>query len=150
MSHPSPFKTPEGEARFRAAYDAGLKLWPIPYEELDVPTRFGMTHVVAAGPTNAPALVLLHGLKQQRAEALKRTRTSDSRTNRQAAVTTQPCTDRGNDRRRRTRDPQVHDAANYHAVAGNFPRGLLPAALHTRANPEKVRAMARRCWHVTC
>ena len=61
MSHPSPFDTPEGEARFRAAYDAALKLWPVPYEELDIPTRFGVTHVVAAGAKNAPALVLLHG-----------------------------------------------------------------------------------------
>ena len=55
------FKTPEGEARFRAAYDAVLKLWPVPREELDVPTRFGTTHVVVAGPKNAPPLVLLHG-----------------------------------------------------------------------------------------
>src|SRR5688572_21884303 len=61
MFHPSPFKTPEGEARFRAAYDAALKLWPAPYEELDIPTRFGATHVVSAGPNGAPALVLLHG-----------------------------------------------------------------------------------------
>jgi pimeloyl-ACP methyl ester carboxylesterase len=61
MPHPSPFKTPEGEARFFAAYGAALKRWPVPYEELDVPTRFGLTHVVAAGPNNAPALVLLHG-----------------------------------------------------------------------------------------
>jgi pimeloyl-ACP methyl ester carboxylesterase len=61
MSHTSPFKTPEGEARFLAAYDAALKLWPVPYEELDIPTRFGLTHVVAAGPKNAPVLVLLHG-----------------------------------------------------------------------------------------
>ena len=61
MSPPSPFKTPDGEARFLAAYEAALKLWPVPYEELDIPTRFGMTHVVAAGPNKAPALVLLHG-----------------------------------------------------------------------------------------
>jgi pimeloyl-ACP methyl ester carboxylesterase len=61
MSRLSPFKTPEGEARFLAAYDAALKLWPVPYDELDVPTRFGTTHVVACGPKTAPPLVLLHG-----------------------------------------------------------------------------------------
>ena len=53
MSHPSPFKTPEGEAKFRGAYDAALKLWPVSYDELDIPTRFGTTHVVTAGPQNA-------------------------------------------------------------------------------------------------
>jgi hypothetical protein len=61
ISQPFPFKTPEGEAMFLAAYDAVLKRWPVPFEELDIPTRFGMTHVVAAGPKNTPALVLLHG-----------------------------------------------------------------------------------------
>lgn len=61
MSHLSPFKTPEGEARFLRAYDAALKLWPVPYEEIDVPTPFGTTHVVTCGPKTAPPLVLLHG-----------------------------------------------------------------------------------------
>jgi pimeloyl-ACP methyl ester carboxylesterase len=61
MSYPSSFKTPEGEARFLAAYDAALKSWPVPYEEIDVPTRFGKTHVVVCGPKTAPPLVLLHG-----------------------------------------------------------------------------------------
>lgn len=61
MSHTSPFKTPRGEARFLAAYDAAMKLWPIPYEEIDIPSRFGTTHVVASGPKTAPSLVLLHG-----------------------------------------------------------------------------------------
>jgi pimeloyl-ACP methyl ester carboxylesterase len=61
MSHASPFKNASGEGRFLAAYDAALQLWPVPYEELDVPTRFGVTHVVACGPAHAPPLVLLHG-----------------------------------------------------------------------------------------
>jgi len=61
MSHPSAFKTPEGEAAFLAAYDAAMKSWPVPYEETDVPTPFGMTHVVVSGPKDAPPLVLLHG-----------------------------------------------------------------------------------------
>ena len=60
-SVPIPFKTPEGEAAYLAAYDAAMKLWPVPYEEIEIPGRFGMTHVVASGPKDAPPLVLLHG-----------------------------------------------------------------------------------------
>jgi len=56
-----PFKTPEGKATYLAAYDAAMKLWPVPYEERDIQTRFGMTHVVISGPKEAPPLVLLHG-----------------------------------------------------------------------------------------
>jgi pimeloyl-ACP methyl ester carboxylesterase len=61
MSYPTAFKTPEGEAAFLSTYDAAMKLWPVPYEEFDISTRFGMTHVIACGPKNAPPLVLLHG-----------------------------------------------------------------------------------------
>ena len=61
MSPVSAFETPEGETAYLAAYDAAMKLWPVPYEELEIPTRFGITHIVAAGPKETPALVLLHG-----------------------------------------------------------------------------------------
>ena len=61
MSQQSVFKTPEGKAAFLAAYDAAMKLWPVSYEEMDIPTRFGTTHVVASGPKDAEPLVLLHG-----------------------------------------------------------------------------------------
>jgi pimeloyl-ACP methyl ester carboxylesterase len=57
----SAFTTSEGEAAYLAAYDAAMELWPVPYEEIEVPTRFGMTHVVTSGPVDAPPLVLLHG-----------------------------------------------------------------------------------------
>lgn len=52
--------SPEGEAEFLASYDAALAKWPVPYESIHVPTRFGSTHVIASGPKGAPPLVLLH------------------------------------------------------------------------------------------
>jgi pimeloyl-ACP methyl ester carboxylesterase len=61
MSNSSAFKTPEGEAAYLAAYGAAMKAWPVPYEEEDIPSRFGITHVVVSGPKEAPPLVLLHG-----------------------------------------------------------------------------------------
>jgi pimeloyl-ACP methyl ester carboxylesterase len=61
MTHTSAFKTPEGETAYLTAYDNAMKMWPVPYEESEIPSRFGMTHVVSCGPKDAPPLVLLHG-----------------------------------------------------------------------------------------
>jgi pimeloyl-ACP methyl ester carboxylesterase len=61
MTQTSAFKTFKGEAAYLAAYDAAMKLWPVPYEEIEIPSRFGMTHVVTSGPKDAPPLVILHG-----------------------------------------------------------------------------------------
>jgi pimeloyl-ACP methyl ester carboxylesterase len=60
-TQPTMFKTPEGQARYFAAYDATLALWPTTVEPIDLPTRFGPTHVNACGPEDAPPLVLLPG-----------------------------------------------------------------------------------------
>lgn len=57
----SMFRTPEGEDRYFAAYDAALALWPVPVSTRMVETRFGPTHVNICGPKEAPALLLLHG-----------------------------------------------------------------------------------------
>lgn len=54
------FTSPEGEKEYIAAYDAVLKRWPVPYEELDIPTLFGTTHIIASGSGTLPPLVLLH------------------------------------------------------------------------------------------
>lgn len=61
MFQPSAFRTPAGEAKFLAAYDREMTLWPVPYEQIDVRSRFGTTHVVVCGPKSGPPLVLLHG-----------------------------------------------------------------------------------------
>jgi pimeloyl-ACP methyl ester carboxylesterase len=54
------FKSADGEARFLAAYDAAMELWPIAYEARSVGTEFGSTHVIVSGPDDAPPLVMLH------------------------------------------------------------------------------------------
>jgi pimeloyl-ACP methyl ester carboxylesterase len=56
----SGFKTLEGARRYLRAYDQVLAQWPVPFQELDVPTPFGTTHVIASGAEGAPPLVLLH------------------------------------------------------------------------------------------
>jgi pimeloyl-ACP methyl ester carboxylesterase len=57
---PSPFRTPRGEAFYMAAYEASMQLWTVPYEAVDLRSRFGNTHVVICGPRKAQPLVLLH------------------------------------------------------------------------------------------
>jgi pimeloyl-ACP methyl ester carboxylesterase len=54
------YRTPETKAKLMALYDAELARWPVPYESLMVPTRYGDTHVIASGDRNASPLVLLH------------------------------------------------------------------------------------------
>lgn len=54
------FKSTSGEADYVSAYDAALQLWPVPYEENDIITRFGTTHVIASGSEGSPSLLLLH------------------------------------------------------------------------------------------
>lgn len=49
-----------GLTDYMAAYEAVLKQWPVPYEELYVPTRLGDTRVIARGSKDAPPLVLFH------------------------------------------------------------------------------------------
>ena len=57
---PSAFKNPKGEAESIAAYAATMRLWPVPYESMDIRSRFGSTHLVICGPKDAPPLVLLY------------------------------------------------------------------------------------------
>jgi pimeloyl-ACP methyl ester carboxylesterase len=56
------FTTKEGEQEALAAYQAVMDLWAPGYEDLYVPTSFGLTHVIANGALDAPPLVLLHAL----------------------------------------------------------------------------------------
>jgi pimeloyl-ACP methyl ester carboxylesterase len=55
------YRTARGMAEAMASYDAALGRLTCPCETFYVPTRFGQTHILAAGPRSAPALVLAHG-----------------------------------------------------------------------------------------
>ena len=59
---PPVFRSEQGKARYLEAYDAVLRDWPIPFEEIDVQTRLGTTHLIASGPPDAPAVLLLPSL----------------------------------------------------------------------------------------
>jgi len=54
------FKSSKGKAQYFDAYDAALKLWPVPYESRFVTTPYGQTHVISCGPEDAFPLMLLH------------------------------------------------------------------------------------------
>jgi pimeloyl-ACP methyl ester carboxylesterase len=54
------FMSDELKANLFAAYDAVQQLWPAPVEDLYVPTRFGVTHVLANGSPSSPSVVLFH------------------------------------------------------------------------------------------
>jgi pimeloyl-ACP methyl ester carboxylesterase len=60
MSKIPVFRGPKDEAEYIVAYDAVLKQWPVPCDELYVPTSLGNTHVIASGPGDATPLLLLH------------------------------------------------------------------------------------------
>jgi len=55
------YKSSEGERLVRERYQAFLKHWPVPNEQIHIPTAHGSTFVVISGPKDAPWLLLLHG-----------------------------------------------------------------------------------------
>src|SRR5437016_12424272 len=60
MSHPpSAFKTPKGEAAYLAAYDAAMKLWPVPYEEMHIPFLCDKSIILLGGLPATGLLTLI-------------------------------------------------------------------------------------------
>jgi pimeloyl-ACP methyl ester carboxylesterase len=53
------FKTPEAEMAYCAAYEESLRLWPAAHESLEIPTKFGLTHVIACGSMSGAPILLL-------------------------------------------------------------------------------------------
>jgi hypothetical protein len=45
------FTTPEGLAKYMAAYEAMFSLWKVPYDSIDVQTGYGSTLSTSVDPT---------------------------------------------------------------------------------------------------
>jgi pimeloyl-ACP methyl ester carboxylesterase len=55
------FSTQEGREVLLGYYKDILATWTVPYEEFDVDTSFGKTHVIRSGDKNKKNMVVLHG-----------------------------------------------------------------------------------------
>jgi len=56
----SVFRTKSGEKQVLEAYDSIIDTWPVPYEDLFIPTCLGNTHIIASGPEKARPIILIH------------------------------------------------------------------------------------------
>lgn len=62
------YKSEAGARLLRERYLEALKAWPVPHEQVRVPTPEGETFVVVSGSAEKPPLVLLHGSGSNSAE----------------------------------------------------------------------------------
>lgn len=60
MSDPV-FRSDAGAVEVMRKYRAVIDHWPVPRQEIELPTSQGATFVLACGPVTAPPVVLLHG-----------------------------------------------------------------------------------------
>ncbi|OIB02429.1 alpha/beta hydrolase [Paenibacillus sp. LC231] len=55
------FKSDNGQKLVYESYDRLMAGWTVPYEQHHISTSYGMTHVITAGSSDLPPLLLLHG-----------------------------------------------------------------------------------------
>jgi pimeloyl-ACP methyl ester carboxylesterase len=55
------YRSARGAQAVESRYRELLARWPVPNQQLRIPTRAGATFVIVSGPEQAPALLLFHG-----------------------------------------------------------------------------------------
>ncbi|MET7796064.1 alpha/beta fold hydrolase [Streptomyces decoyicus] len=55
------YKSEAGAREIQRRYQEMLRSWPVPAEQVRIPTREGETFAVVSGPEDAPPVLLLHG-----------------------------------------------------------------------------------------
>lgn len=63
LANGSSYTSEAGYAAMMKWYATSLEKSAVSYESITVPTRYGETHLLAAGPADAPPVVLLHGME---------------------------------------------------------------------------------------
>jgi pimeloyl-ACP methyl ester carboxylesterase len=56
----SVFRSKSCEKQVLEVYDSIIATWPVPYEDLFIPTCLGDTHIIASGPVKAQPIILIH------------------------------------------------------------------------------------------
>ncbi|MDQ0091181.1 pimeloyl-ACP methyl ester carboxylesterase [Paenibacillus anaericanus] len=56
------YRSKKAEEHLLITYDQLLGMWGVNYEECDIQTRYGSTHVILCGESEKPILVLFHGV----------------------------------------------------------------------------------------
>ncbi|MGM0588052.1 MAG: alpha/beta hydrolase [Bacteroidota bacterium] len=62
MKNPSIYKSKQGRVAILSWYDQRVESLDVEVESHYVGTRFGRAHLLSAGPTDAPPVILLHGM----------------------------------------------------------------------------------------
>jgi len=55
-------KNPKAAKKILDTYDELLKAWDVPFEEMNIDTSYGSTHIITCGDASNPPLVLFHGV----------------------------------------------------------------------------------------
>lgn len=56
------YKTKDGQTLIHESYDKLLDNWNVAYEQQNIMTSYGSTHIVTAGQSTNPTLLLFHGV----------------------------------------------------------------------------------------
>ena len=56
------YKNNKGKELVIKSYNELLKLWNIKYEEVNLKTKYGITHCIISGDNNKPPLLMFHGV----------------------------------------------------------------------------------------
>lgn len=55
------FPSKKEKKQYIDSYNLTLKLWDVPFEEIDVKTSYGLAHVIICGPKTGEPVILFHG-----------------------------------------------------------------------------------------